>query len=105
MLVQMSIACACSKKILRIVTSDNSIDHTEPIFKNLNLLKIEDLYKLKMWKFYFNVIKCTLTIFHIFYPNLIYGAIVIESEILNMYFSVQCSKMSLCEKDFITLSS
>ena len=31
-----------------------------PIFKNLNLLKLEDIYKLKVLKFYFNLIKGNL---------------------------------------------
>ena len=29
--------------------------HSKPLFKTLKLLKIEDLYKLKLMKFYYNL--------------------------------------------------
>ena len=29
--------------------------HSEPLFKTLKLLKIDDLYKLKLLKFYYNL--------------------------------------------------
>ena len=40
--------CLLQKKILQMVTASNYIDHTEPIFKNLNILKIKDLYKFNV---------------------------------------------------------
>ena len=62
--------CLLQKKILRMVTASNYIAHTEPIFKNLNILKIEDLYKLKMLKFHFNLIRGTLpSKFDVFCPK------------------------------------
>ena len=48
------------KKIMLIATCSGYFAHTEPIFKNLNLLKLEDIYKLKVLKFYFNLIKGNL---------------------------------------------
>ena len=41
------------KKAIRIVTNSKFNEHTEPLFKALNLLKLEDLYKLSILKFYF----------------------------------------------------
>ena len=43
------------KKILRIISSSKYNAHTEPIFKNLRLLKLEDLMKLNTLKFYFKL--------------------------------------------------
>ena len=56
----MSINCACSIKILLITTAGNYIAHTQPIFKYLNILKIDGRYKLQMLTFLFNLIRDTL---------------------------------------------
>ena len=45
---------------MRIATCSGYFAHTELNFKNLNLLKLEDIYKLKVLKFYFNLIKDNL---------------------------------------------
>ena len=42
------------KKAVRVVTNSIINDHTEPLFKFLDILKLEDLYKLNILKFYFN---------------------------------------------------
>ena len=42
------------KKTIRIITNSKYNAHTEPIFKALTILKLEDLYKLCVYKFYFN---------------------------------------------------
>ena len=52
------------KKILRIVTGSSYFAQTEPIFKSLDIIKLEDNYKLKVLKFYFNFNK-----FDVFYLN------------------------------------
>ena len=53
-----------------MVKVSNQIAHTELIFKNLNLPKIEDIYKLKMLKFHFNIIRGILpSKFDIFCPK------------------------------------
>ena len=41
------------KKAIRIITSSRYNSHTEPLFKQLNMLKLEDLLKLQQFKFYF----------------------------------------------------
>ena len=43
------------KKAVRIITGNYYIAHSEPIFKSLELLKIDDIYKLKILKFYYNL--------------------------------------------------
>ena len=42
------------KKAIRIITNRKYNDHTEPIFKSLNLLKLNDIFKLSVLKFYYN---------------------------------------------------
>ena len=42
------------KKAIRIISNVGYRDHTEPQFKNLNILKLEDIYKTTLLKFYFN---------------------------------------------------
>ena len=42
------------KKEIRIITASSYISHTEPLFKQLNLLKVEDILTLQELKFYFN---------------------------------------------------
>ena len=41
------------KKAIRIITASSYISHTEPLFKQLNLLKVEDILTLHELKFYF----------------------------------------------------
>ena len=43
------------KKALRILASQDYISHTEPICKEYRILKIFDMYKLAIWKFYFKL--------------------------------------------------
>ena len=43
------------KKSIRLITGNEYMAHSEPLFKELELLKIEDLYKLKILKFYYNL--------------------------------------------------
>ena len=42
------------KKAIRIISNVGYRDHTEPQFKNLNILKLENIYKTTLLKFYFN---------------------------------------------------
>ena len=44
------------EKSVCIITGNYYIAHSEPIFKSLELLKIEDIYKLDILKFYYNLI-------------------------------------------------
>ena len=41
------------KKAIRIITRSNYVAHTEPLFKFLNTLKIEDIFLLNILKFYY----------------------------------------------------
>ena len=41
------------KKAIRLINSANFVAHTEPLFKELNLMKFEDLLRLKALKFYY----------------------------------------------------
>ena len=41
------------KKAIRLITASSYISHTEPLFKQLNLLKVEDILTLQELKFYF----------------------------------------------------
>ena len=41
------------KKAIRIITASSYISHTEPLFKQLNLLKVEDVLTLQELTFYF----------------------------------------------------
>ena len=43
------------KKVIRIITCSRYNAHTEPLFKALNLLKIEHLYKINLLKFYYKL--------------------------------------------------
>ena len=43
------------KKAIRIISNSEYLAHSEPLFKILKLLKIEDLYKLKLMKFFYNL--------------------------------------------------
>ena len=45
------------KKVIRIITCSRYNAHTEPLFKALNLLKIEHLYKINALKFYYKLKK------------------------------------------------
>ena len=42
------------KKSVRIIANDKYNDHTEPLFKSLGLLKLNDIFKSHILKFYFN---------------------------------------------------
>ena len=41
------------KKALRLITNTKYISHTSPLFCQLNVLKIKDIFKLRLLKFYY----------------------------------------------------
>ena len=51
------------KKALRIVANKDFIAHTEPICKELHLLKVPDMYQLSLWKFYFKLMNGKLPLY------------------------------------------
>ena len=51
------------KRALRTIT--NYIAHTQPLFKELKLVKITDMYVIAIWKFYLKLMNNQLpTFFH-----------------------------------------
>ena len=48
------------KKAVHIISNSKYNAHTEPIFKTLRLLKVEDIFKLQILKFYYKHQKCSL---------------------------------------------
>ena len=42
------------KRAVRIISNSRYISHIESIFKSFNFLKVRDLYKLHVLKFYYN---------------------------------------------------
>ena len=48
------------KKAVRTITYSNYIAHSEPLLKELNLLKVKDLFELKVLKFFFKLYHNTL---------------------------------------------
>ena len=41
------------KRAVRIIRKESRLSHTDPIFKELNLLKINNIYRLQLLKCYF----------------------------------------------------
>ena len=49
---QRNIITSIQKKVMRIITLSTCNSHTEPLFKNLKLLKIKDMLKLQEYFFF-----------------------------------------------------
>ena len=60
------------KRALRTITGSEYIAHSEPIFKFLDLLTVQHMYKLKMLKFYYNLCYGVLPIYFDSYLNSIH---------------------------------
>ena len=43
------------KKALRVITNNDYIAHTEPIYKELTILKLNDMFAVSVWKFYYKL--------------------------------------------------
>ena len=48
------------KRAIRLISDNNFIAHTEPIFKRLKLLKITDMFQVTVWKFYYKLMNNSL---------------------------------------------
>ena len=55
--------CILQKKAIRVITLSNYISHTEPIFKRLGILKIEDIFLLNELKFCFRLLNNNLPVY------------------------------------------
>ncbi len=51
------------KRVIRIINLSKYNAHTEPLFKKLKLLKIEDILKLNEIKFYFKLVNKKLPVY------------------------------------------
>ena len=50
------------KRAIRLITGSNYIAHTEPLFRQLGLLKVQDIFlKIRLLKFYYKLCYGTLT--------------------------------------------
>ena len=45
---------------VHVITLSKYLAHTEPLFKNLNILKVEDIFRLQQLKFYYRLNNVTL---------------------------------------------
>ena len=57
------------KKAVRTITYSNYIAHSEPLLKELNLLKVKDLFELKILKFLFKLYHNTLPPYFNYYRS------------------------------------
>ena len=51
------------KRVLKTITNSNYIAHTEPLFKEVKLVKITDMYVIAIWKFYHKLMNNQLPMF------------------------------------------
>ena len=59
------------KKGLRIVAGGGYLSHTDPICKQMQLLKVADMFRVALWNFYFKLMNNLLSsYFDIFKPTL-----------------------------------
>ena len=62
------------KKTVRIMSNSEYSAHNEPLFKTLKLFKTEDIYKLKLMKFYYNLSYNLLPLYFNYYLEVINNA-------------------------------
>ena len=59
------------KKAIRVISNSHYIAHTEPICKRLHMLKVSDMFRLAIWKFYHKLMNKKLpSYFNYMMPNL-----------------------------------
>ena len=68
-------------KTVRIMSNSEYLAHSGPLFKTLKLLKIEDLYKLKLMKFDYNLSYNLLPLYVIYYLEVINNAFTCQYEL------------------------
>ena len=51
------------KRAVRMISCSKYNAHTEPLFKSLNLLKVEEIFKIKILKFYYKYSQKTLPLY------------------------------------------
>ena len=68
-------------KTVRIMSNSKYSAHSEPLFKTLKLLKIDDGYKLKLMKFYYNLLYNLLPSYFNYYLEVINDAFPYQYEL------------------------
>ena len=53
------------KKALRLISNSKYIAHTEPICKDLRLLKFTDMFSIAIWKFYYKLMNNQLPMYFV----------------------------------------
>ena len=53
------------KRAVRIIPKESRLSHTNPIFKELNLLKINDIYRLQLFKYEHNLLPKYFDVFNL----------------------------------------
>ena len=56
------------KRAIRVITCSKYNAHSEPLFKNLHLLKIEDIFKVQQLKFYYRLVNDLLPTYFNCFP-------------------------------------
>ena len=69
------------KKAVRIMSNSKYLAHSEPLLKTLKLLKIGDLYKMKLMKFYYNLSYNLLPSYFNYYLEVINNALPCQYEL------------------------
>ena len=64
----------------KIMANSKYIAHSAPLFKTLNLLKIQDVYKLQLMKFYYNLSYNLLPSYFNYYLEVVNNAFLCEYE-------------------------
>ena len=59
------------KRVIRTISFSRPLAHTEPLFKTFNLLKINDIYTLKLMKFFYKLSNDSLPAYFASYSTLI----------------------------------
>ena len=82
------------KKGLRIVAGGGYLSHTEPICKQMQILKVADMFCVALWNFYFKLMNNLLpSYFDIFKPTL--GVVCSFYDIRKPLFSLPKSNIKL----------
>ena len=59
------------KRALRIIMNSDYVAHSEPLCKELSLLKVTDMFMVSLWKFYYKLMNNSLPhYFNVFIPEL-----------------------------------
>ena len=92
------------KKVMRIICSSGYLSHSEPLFKKLNVLKIDGMFKLQLVMFCFDLINNNLPAYYINMSSLSQPVIYHHNIRLKKLLSCT-SKTCICSKMYAYLYS